>query len=87
MPTEVWLGWNFAERRGLRKAQRAEGGLGRQRPNKQGAHVGNSRSRDVAFGKSRRMNKPSKPDVVAQNLCSFRTTGSCWSENKTKTYP
>lgn len=87
MPTELWLGWDFAARRGLRKAQRAENELGRQRPYKQGAHVGNSRSRELAFGKSRSTKKSSKSEIVTQDLCNFRTTENCWPENKTKIHP
>lgn len=76
-PTELGLGHDFAERRGWRKTQRAAGGLGRQRPNKEGTHVGKNKNRELAFGESRSENKPSKPETSAQKLCSFRSTKSC----------
>lgn len=76
-PTELGLGKDFAERRGWRKTQRPKGGLGRQRSNKQGACVGKNKTREPAFGKSRSENKPSKPEMSAQKLCSFRSTKSC----------
>lgn len=67
---------------------RIQDGPGRHRPNKQGELVGNSlgRSKLLSFGKSRPMNKPSKTEMVSQNLCNFTNTESCWSQSKTDSF-